>query len=278
MGVKCIHSGSRAVVCLLLASCGGLGPQPPKPGTPEFFRQAAEASFNEGDLEAVHRNLDQLTLSDNPHRGDATIWLIVLSAGMARGAMEWADLLDQGRETARMEQVEFERLSMAARRTADLHAMHLAELVQAHHAGPPMTGIRLVFAFPAVDANPPAGAQQVSKGLAPKPAEAEALGALMQRRGLALTLRRLANAGADTAKARAFLDGKAVLPPAAFEWYLAQEFDALSRLYEPARLHHVARARLLLGEAAAALAASGDTPEARALAKAVEEKRRQLPN
>lgn len=272
MRVKSASAGVELVVFLFMASCATQGPRIPEPGTPEHFWAAAHERFSEGDLAAAHRNLDQLTVSENPHRKDAAIWLMVLSAGMARGAMEWADLIDEGRKAARAEQVEFERQATAARRTADQHAMHLAELVHARHGGPGDAEVRLAFRFPAVDANPPAEVERVRKGGVLPPADTEPLRLAMERRGVALTLCRLAGAGADIAKARDFLTGDATLKPAAFEWYLAQELDALSALYSQDKLDQTARTRLLLGEAAAALAASGESPEVRKLAAVVAEK------
>jgi hypothetical protein len=272
MRMRFAGTGTAVAVCLLLASCARPGPRPPPPGTPAHFWAVAHTSFSEGDLAAAHRNLDQLTLSDNPYRKEAAIWLMVLSAGMASGAMEWADALDEGGKAAGMEQAEYERLATAARRTADQHAMHLAELVRARHGGPGDAEVRLAFKFPAVDANLPAEAERVRRGGVLPPADTEPLRLAMERRGVALTLCRLAGAGVDTAKASALLTGDARLKPAAFEWYLAQELDALSALYSPGRLDQTARARLLLGEAAAALAASGDSPEVRKLAAAVDER------
>ncbi|MBE0657467.1 MAG: hypothetical protein IH602_07230 [Bryobacteraceae bacterium] len=211
-------------------------------------------------------------MSGNPHRKEAEIWLMVLSAGMARGAMEWAEILDEGLKSAGMEQVEFARQATAARRTSDQHAMHLAELVHALHGEPGQAEVRLAFRFPAVDAKLPADAALVRKGGALPAAGTELLRLALERRGLALALCRLAGTGVDIAKARDLLTGDARVKPAAFEWYLAQELDALSALYSPERQGQTARARLLLGEAAAALAASGDSPEARSLANKIGEK------
>jgi hypothetical protein len=188
MRMAYLLEGAVLAVGLMLKCWAPSGRHPPKPGTPEFFREAAQASFSEGDLAVAQSHLEQLTLSGIPHRKEAEIWLMVLSAGMARGAIELADILDEGLTAAGMEQVEFARQATAARRTADQHAMHQAELVHALHGEPGQAEVRLAFKFPAVDAKLPADAELVRKGVAPPAAGTEIMRLALEWRGLALTL------------------------------------------------------------------------------------------
>lgn len=130
--------------------------------------------------------------------------------------------------------------------------MRLAELVEAYHARAGTAEIPLAFEFPDLDAGLPPGVDRVRKGEMTGLSAAKALQALLEKRGVALTLCRLMGTGSDTVKAMALLDGKAELTAAASERYLAQELDAISALYGPKSLKQAARAERMLRQAEAA--------------------------
>lgn len=273
---KCLDARATVAAFLLVAACGARTPELPKPGTPEFFWAAAHANFSDADFEATHRNLDQLTLSDNPHRSDAAVWLMVLLAGQSRAAMDLAAVLQDGSRASGRHKEELDRQIAAVRKTADQYAMHLAELVQVFHSTPNAREIPLAFVPPDLSAGPPPEATRVRRGVLLKAEEAGALRTALEKRAIASSLCRLANTGSDFAKARTFLTGEAKLTTESFEWYLAQELFAISELYSPQHHDQPARASLLLGEAARALAAAGDAPEARQLARKVSDELKKI--
>ena len=72
-----------AVLCLAIAavfvSCSS-GPAPPKPGTNEWYWNAAVEQFTRGDLAKSQEHLEKLMATDNPYKKRAATWHLVVLA------------------------------------------------------------------------------------------------------------------------------------------------------------------------------------------------------
>lgn len=274
---------TAAAVALLsagLVSCSSTsGPPQVKPGTPPFFWAAANDAYKKGDFAAVVKNLGSLTGTENEYRLKAQVWLIVVDSGLARGEMEWADLLEDGGKKARTKQLEFRKQMNDARNAASQSAMRVADLC--HKLLPVLKEDKLPVAFqvPNVNKDRPLEVEKILKGLLPPEAELEGMRALMQKRGVLLSAARFGDAGGDVAKATAALSAAdATVERNAFLTYLAGEFSELATVFGPKKLDRAGRAKLMLEEAKEALAPVPASPARAKLQKKIDEQAKKLPN
>jgi hypothetical protein len=262
-----------------LVSCSSTsGPPQLKPGTPPFFWAAANEGYKKGDFAAVIKNLTSLTTTENEYRLKARVWVMVVASGMARGDMEWADLLEDGGKKARVKQLEFRKLMNEARNAAAQNAMQVADI--SHRMLPTLKEDKLPVAFqmPDVNKDKPVEAEKIAKGLLPPEAEVEGMRSMMQKRGVLLSAARFGDAGGDIAKATAALSAAdATATKTAFMTYLAGEFSELSNLFVAKKLDRADRARMMLGEAKEALAAVPASPAKAKLQKKIDEQDKKLP-
>jgi len=271
------------VAALLFVLTGGgcstsKGPAPPKPGTPPFFWAAARTAWQKGDFQATMKNLMSIIATENEFTRRAQIWQLVLDAGMARGEMEWADILDEGRPAAKAREVDFRKLASDARALAGQSAMRFADT--GHKLMPALSEdeIPLPFTMPDANRNRPVEVERIIKGILPMPAEVERLHGLMVRRGVVLSVIAAADPGGDFEKARALLaQPEPKVRRTDFLMYLATQFTEISQLFAPKKLDRAARVKLFLDEAREALAAVPPSPERTKLQKKIEEYEKKLP-
>jgi hypothetical protein len=268
-----------AGLSLGLVSCSSTsGPPPVKPGTPPFFWAAANEAYKKGDFAAVVKNLGNLTGKENEYRLKAQVWIMVVDAGLARGDMEWADLLEDGGKKARAKQLDFRKLMNDSRNTAAQSALRVADL--AHRMLPELKEDKLPVAFrmPDVNKDKPVETEKIAKGLLPPEAELENMRLMMQKRGVLQSVARFGDPGGDIAKATAALSAAdATVTRDAFLMYLAGEFSELSTVFGPKKLDRAGRAKLMLEEAVEALAQVPASAAKAKLQKKIDEQMKKLP-
>jgi len=259
--------------------CGtSKGPAPPKPGTPPFFWAAARTAYQKGDFQAAMKNLMSIIATENEYTRRAQIWQLVLDAGMARGEMEWADILDEGRPAAKAREIDFRRLANEARALAGQSAMRFADT--GHKLMPALTEDEIMLPFTMPDANRdrPVEVERIVKGILPMPAEVDRLHNLMVRRGVVLSVIAAADPAGDFEKARALLSQpEPKVKREDFLLYLASQYTELSQLFAPKKLDRAARMKLFLDEAKEALAAVPQSPARTKIQKKIEEYEKKLP-
>lgn len=262
-----------------LVSCSSTsGPPPLKPGTPAFFWAAANTAYKQGDFAAVIKNLGNLTGTENEYRLKARVWMMVVDAGLARGDMEWADLLEDGGKKARTRQLEFRKRMNEARSAAAQSAMRVADL--SHRMMPELKEDKIPVAFqvPDVNKDKPVEVEKIVKGLLPPAAEVEGMRSMMQKRGVLLSVARFGDAGGDAAKATAALSAPdATVTREAFQTYLAGEFSELATVFAAKKLDHASRAKMMLEEGKAALTNVPASPARTKLQKKIDEQLKKLP-
>lgn len=276
---RCLIPVAAAVAALSGGGCGtSKGPAPPKPGTPAFFWAVAKSAYQKGDFQAAMKNLNRILATENDYKRRAQIWETVLDSGIARGEMEWADILDEGRPAAKAREIDFRRLANEARALAGQSAMRFADT--AHKLMPDLTEeeVELPFGIPDVNKDRPVEVERILKGLLPMPAEAERLHNLMMRRGVLLSVIAVADPGGDIEKARAlFSQPEPKVRREQFLFFLATQFTELSQLFAPKKLDRAARVKLFLDEAKEALAPVPKSPERDKLQKKIAEYEKKLP-
>lgn len=268
---------------LALALSGGActtatKPQPPKPGTPAFFWAAAGEAFKKADFPVASKNLSSILASENEYTRRAQIWQLAVDAGLARGEMEWADLIDEGRGSAKAREIDFRRLASEARALASQSAMRFADT--GHKLLPVLSEdeIALPFGLPDANKDRPVEIEKILKGVLPAQAEIDRLHGLMIRRGVLLSVLLIADPGGDVEKARIlFSQPEPKMKREAFLTYMAKQFTDLSRLYAPKKLDRAGRVKLFLDEAKSALASVPPSPERTKLQKQIDEYAKELP-
>jgi len=276
---RCVVPVAAVVAAFTGGGCGtSKGPAPPKPGTPPFFWAAARTAYQKGDFQAAMKNLMSIIATENEYTRRAQIWQLVLDAGMARGEMEWADILDEGRPAAKAREIDFRRLANEARALAGQSAMRFADT--GHKLMPALTEDEIMLPFTMPDANRdrPVEVERIVKGILPMPAEVDRLHNLMVRRGVVLSVIAAADPAGDFEKARALLSRpEPKVKREDFLLYLASQYTELSQLFAPKKLDRAARMKLFLDEAKEALAAVPQSPARTKIQKKIEEYEKKLP-
>lgn len=276
---RCVIPLAAAVAALSGGGCGtSKGPAPPKPGTPPFFWAAARTAWPKGDFQAAIKNLNSIIATENEFTRRAQIWQLVLDSGIARGEMEWADVLDEGRPAAKAREIDFRRLANEARTLAGQSAMRFADT--GHKLMPVLTDdeIALPFSLPDVNKDRPVEIERILKGILPMPAEVDRLHNLMLRRGVLLSVIAAADPGGDIEKARALLSQpEPKVKRERFLFFLATQFTELSQLFAPKKLDRAARVKLFLDKAKEALAPVPKSPERDKLQKKIADYEKKLP-
>lgn len=264
---------------LALISCSSKqGPGPIKPGTPAFFWHSAEESYKKGDFARVVDQLGNLTNSDNEYRNRARVWLMAVSAGMARGNMEWADIMEKGGKIARTGQLEFRKQMSQSRAMANQHALRLVELSHQYTGAVKDPEIPFGYGWPTLNVEKTPEIERASKGIALSPAETEKSRVLMEQRGVLESMARFAGAGSDLAKAGSLLGNPEMkLTRDKFVLALAGELAAVTELYMPKKMDQSGRAHLFCNEAKEALEQVPPSKESKELSKRIEATVKKLP-
>ena len=265
---------------LLTCGCGSSssGPQPPKPGTPAFAWAGANEAYKKGDFDAVIKNLGTASASENEFRLRAQVWMMAVDSGIARGEMEWADLMEEGGKVARVRQIDFRKMMNDARTAAGQSAMRVTDIGHKMMPNLKEEKIPVAFSLPDVNKDKPVELERIRKGILPQASEVEKLHQLMRKRGVLLSVARLGDAGGDLTKAAAALPAAGTeIPRTALLSFVANELTDMSVVFGAKKLDRAGRARLLLEEAKEALAAVPPSPERAKIQKKIDDQIKKLP-
>jgi len=256
-----------AVAGLLTATSCSKGPEPPRPGTPAFYWNAAKSTYHAGDFVKANENLQQILQTENEFTVRARPWATVLSAGVAQGYAETADEYEAGAKANRANPMPFRKDMSALRTQASAAALEFTENIHKYIAADKEQEVLLAFESPTGSAVEPPGLRKISSGQLVQDSERDALVRAMVQRGFILAAARATGSPNDPAKlAETLKNGEAKTPRPQFLAAMAQELYDRSALFGPTKLDLPNRAQMLCQEALAALQAAGpETKESKAL-------------
>jgi hypothetical protein len=180
---------------LILTSCGENGPQP---GSPAFDWAAAKQTAAGGDYAKTLDNLERITSGANEFTDKARPWLLVLTAGMARGNMELADRFEAGARANKGDQ-SFRRNMTTFRGQASSMSLRFAEAFAEFQKTRNET-VPLAFGYPGGSANPPVLLTRIASGIISPIGEIDMAQKQNNERGILLTTCAAAGAPDDPAK------------------------------------------------------------------------------
>jgi hypothetical protein len=254
-----------AVAGLLAATSCSKGPEPPQPGTPAFYWNAAQSTYHAGDFVKTSENLRQILSSDNDFTARTRPWAIVMSAGIAQGYAGTADAFEAGAKMNRLNPMPFRKEMSQLRTLANAAAMEFVESMHKFMDVEKSPEVLLAFDNPNGSAVEPPNLRKVQSGQLMQDSEREAMIKAMLQRGVVLAAGRAAGSS-DPAKTLEILkNADAKRPRGEFLASMAQELFDRSALYGPTKLDLPNRTKLFCQEALEALQAAPDTKERKAL-------------
>jgi hypothetical protein len=256
-----------AVAGLLAATSCSTGPEPPRPGTPAFYWNAAKSTYQSGDFVKANENLQQILQTENEFTVRARPWAIVLSAALAQGYAETADAYEAGAKANRANPMPFRKDMSALRTQASAAALEFTENIHKYIAADKKQEVLLAFENPTGSAIEPPGLRKISSGQLVQDSERDGLVRSMVQRGFILAAARATGSPNDSAKlAETLKTGEAKTPRPQFLAGMAQELYDRSAMFGPTKLDLPNRTQMLCQEALEALQAGGpETKESKAL-------------
>ncbi len=237
-----------AVAGLMAVSCSK-GPEPPRPGTPAFFWNAAQSTYHSGDFVKTAENLQQIVRSDNEFTARARPWAIVMSAGLARGYAETADAYDAGAKMNRANPMPFRKAASQLRTLASASAMEFTEGIHQYMNVEKAPEITLAFDYPSGGAAEPPSLRKVSAGQLIQESEHESLVRAMIQRGVLMAAGSAAGSPNDPAKTlETMKGGDAKRPRAEFLAAMAQELFDRTELFGSSKLDLPNRTKMMCQE------------------------------
>lgn len=245
------------VAVLSLISCQ-TGPPPPKMGTSEWYWSAAKEQYAAGDFAKTQEHLEKIMDGESKYKSRASLWHLVLLAGMARAHRELADAYEAGAPGAKQATAEFRRTVNDQRRTSRQYSIVLAEEVgrfQKETAG--SDKISLEFAFPAGSTAEPVTLLNIRKGILPQEADRALAHRQMIARGVVVQTAEVV--GADAAQAQELFKTVPVeVPRAVFLYGLANGMDEQAALFGRKKLQEPDKQKILLDLAAGCAKSAGE--------------------
>jgi hypothetical protein len=241
-----------------------------QPGSPAYFWATARDAHAKGDFIKAADSLRQLATGSSEYRDRAEVWLMILSAGLTRGDMEWVDTLQSGLKLARDKQPQFRKAISLASADANQNALRYAETAHATLVRGVPPEVSLAFAFPALDASLiDADPGKIAKGILPsQQTELDSMRAQWQRRAVLRSIARATGSGENLEKASAALAASDCKVTAdAWRVNMGREFLTLADFYSPKKLDHAGRAKVMLDEGRKAIEPLSNQAEAKEIRK-----------
>jgi len=215
-------------------------------GTPDWYWLSAKEQYAAGDLAKTQEHLEKIMEGENQYKAKASIWHLVLLAGMARGHRELADAYETGAPGARAQTAEFRRTVNDQRRTSKQYSIGLAQEItrfQKESAG--AEKVALEFPFPSGSASEPAALVNIRKGSLPNDADRAATHRQTIARGMVLQV--AAVVGEDAAKAQELFKTVPVeVPRAVFLQGMADSMTEQAALFSRKKLQEPDKQKLML--------------------------------
>ncbi len=260
-----------AMAGLLTSVSCSQGPEPPKPGTPAFFWNAAQSTYHTGDYVKANENLQQIVRSDNEYTIRARPWAIIMSAGMARGYAETADAYDAGAKMNRANPMPFRKTASQLRTLSNASTLEFTEGMHRYMETDKTPELTLAFDYPSGGAAEPPSLRKVSAGQLIQESEHEGLVRAMVQRGVLMAAGRAVGSPNDPAKTlETMKNADAKRPRGEFLSAMAQELFDRTELFGPAKLDLPNRTKMVCQEATEALEAGPETKESKALKAKIE--------
>lgn len=236
------------------AGCSSSGPSAAEPGTPAFFWSSARQSFQTGDYVHASESLSKLTTSQNEYRTRAQAEIVVLSTGMVKGYMDYAEAYDAGSHANRDNALAFHRQASGARSQAKGVLLQAVEAF--HELNTKVKDPNIAFEF-----GPPSGSlseignlTRVGKGMLPPASDAEATQRKAIQNGVVWSSCRAVGAADDSAKASEILKQvPAQIVREKFLYGMAETLYEQSDLFGPKQLDEPLRMKMICNEALEAL-------------------------
>ncbi len=259
------------VLALVIAttSCAG-GPKPPEPGTPAFFWGSAQDSYRTGDMARTDEQLQKVLASENEFSARARAWDIVISAGLAQGHAEMADVFETGARLNRANPTPFRKQVSTERSAASSAVLQFADEVHQFLAKDKGANVPLAFVYPAGSLSQPAALKKIASGMLVQDSERDLLQNAMVQRGVLQAVCQALDSVDDPAKAIDKLKaGDAQVARDAFLWAAAKMLEQESQIYMPNKLDLPNRFLLVSNQALEVLQAIPETKDSKALSEKV---------
>ena len=256
MSINAFLASAASALLVFGTACSSGGPAPPKPGTAAFSWQAAKENFASGDYLKTVDHLDRVLRSDNEFAPQARVWRLVMGAGLAGAYRELTEQYELGGRANKANPAPFRRKAADFRTLAERSATMLGELYGNYEKVQPAGDVTIPFGYPprGTLSNPPVIAK-IAMGQVPSEDDALTAQSGMLQKNVLATVCDVMGATNDTAKAQQLMkETPAKAPRGAFELALADALYQSSVLFNPLKGSQPVRQKLLLDQAAAALA------------------------
>ncbi len=232
MRVGSVWLAVSVLLALTLTSCGTQEGGPHR-GSAEWFIAEAETSYGAGDYDGALENLDMVAGSKSELAGRATLWMLAINGGLARGYKALGDAYAKGAEKLKDEGFELLPHVQQYRRDARRYAIAFTEEVgpARQRIGDSPT-VSLQFPFPEGKAEPSEVLENLAKGEKPNPAQLQNAVPYAIQRGFVLQATAMAGVGEDAEQARKLFQTPPVEVPAVpFQFALGDSLWQLSELF-----------------------------------------------
>lgn len=269
-------------LAFLLTTCSGGEPAGPQVGTPAWYWQAAQETFNAADYAKAQEHLGNLTNDENEWQKRAAVWHIVVLSGLSRSYIELGDAYSKGAQASPAKAAAFRNPIQQYQRDARQSAIRLAEsLPKYQKLWAADATIPFDFAFPAGTPNEAPHMSRIKDGEVLSEAQQSETVRQEVQRGVLLQAALLAGAGDDINAARQkFGAGAVEVPKDAFLNGLGRTMWIVSELFDRAHLNQPDIEKILVTQAHKAIettlqsADEAIKKQAEALRKDIEEKQK----
>lgn len=254
---------------LILISCSS-APTGPQPGSPEYTWSAARQVIAAGDYMKASLHLDKLASGQSEYAPKAQAWLLVMTAGMAKGYSDLADTFEQGAKNNRAQPLTFRNQASNYQRTAGRLSVQFAEAYQ-RFSGSKLEQIPLSFGVPKGSTSLPPHLLRVEKGMMPTEGDIALSQSAAIDRGILLTACRAAGAGGDAAKAAELMkSGEIQVSRATFQFAMANAMYDQATLYTRKKLSDPSKLKMFTDMASAALKEVPESKDTKELKKKID--------
>jgi hypothetical protein len=264
------------LVTLLLSSCSSSGPPKPRTGTPGYYWQVAIENWDKADFEKTGDWLGKI--GGGEFAAKALPFRITLITGLIRGNSDLADQYEIGARANKANPMKLYRLVSDYRGLASRMSLNLLEVHDELSKANPSADVPIDFPFPSKGtAAMPPGITKIQMGQLPTPDETITVQNQMLRRAMLQQVSDVVGAAGDGAKAQALMkNGPIRIPRATFELAMANALYNCSVLFSPRKSSDSVKQGHFLGQALKAVAAAGDSKEAKELKTKIEKDQKEL--
>lgn len=260
-----------ALLLALAATSCSSGPQPPRPGTPAFYWNAAKDAYRVGDYVKTDTQLSEIVRTDNEYAARARAWSMVINAGLSQGYSQLSDAFEAGARANRANPMPFRKQVTTLRSLASASDMQLVETLHHFMERDKDPNVLLAFDYPSGAAAEPGSLKKVAGGILIQDSERDSLQLSMLQRGVLLGLCRFTGSPDDPAKAlEKFKTAEVRVPRDVVLFAAAKTLFDQSEIFSSNKLDQPARMKALCQEALEALKSIPETKETKALAAKIQ--------